>query len=254
MQEFCNYCQADVTLWDEGDGIFSCPSCLNVLAETKDDTLVSKEITSTSHEGTDIWDRSTSYTWGSGSSWWQGGLSGSSLSSGWSSGTTIYNSGWSADKGESYRMMKHKNHLDGLAKIVDPTIKHTLDYATERQSYCNMETGNIRVDGSLILEDDDKLDVVAGLTIHEKLHLVHSIPLHEHLTDKRYKIIDEHGGMGFSLYKNLSNLVEDEYIESQLPKTCPGYVNYISAVKDHYWGDVSEELTDDEPEEKGYEI
>ena len=248
MQEFCNYCQADVELWDEGDGIFSCPSCLNVLAETKDDELVTKEITSTSHEGTDIWDRSTSYTWGSGSSWWQGGLSGSSLSSGWSSGTTIYNSGWSADKGESYRMMKHKNHLDGLAKIVDPTIKHTLDYATERQSYCNMQTGNIRVDGSLILEDDDKLDVVAGLTIHEKLHLVHSDILHEHLTEKRYEIIDKHGNLGFGLYKNLANLVEDEYIESQLPKTCPGYVSYISAVKDHYWGDMAEELTDvDEP-------
>ncbi len=198
MKEFCSYCQADVELWDEGDGIFSCPSCLNVLAETKDDELVSKEITSTSHEGTDIWDRSTSYTWGSGvSSWWQGGLSGSSLSSGWSSGTTIYNSGWSADKGESYRMMKHKNHLDGLAKIVDPTIKHTLDYATESQSYCNMATGNIRVDGSLILEDDDKLDVVAGLAIHEKLHLVHSKPLHKHLKYKRYDIMDEHGSFGF---------------------------------------------------------
>ena len=248
MKEFCSYCQADVELWDEGDGIFSCPSCLNVLAETKDDELVTKEITSTSHEGTDIWNRSTSYTWGSGSSWWQGGLSGSSLSSGWSSGTTIYNSGWSADKGESYRMMKHKNHLDGLAKIVDPTIKHTLDYATEKQSYCNMATGNIRVDGSLILEDDDKLDVVAGLTIHEKLHLVHSDPLHQHLTDERHDILKEHGSMGFGLYKNLANLVEDEYIESQLPKTCPGYVSYISAVKDHYWGDMAEELTDvDEP-------
>ena len=101
MQEFCNYCQADVTLWDEGDGIFSCPSCLNVLAETKDDTVVTKEITSTSHEGTDIWNRNTSYTWGGGSSWWQGSLSaGSSLSSGWSSGVSTY-SGWSADKGEA---------------------------------------------------------------------------------------------------------------------------------------------------------
>ena len=145
-------------------------------------------------------------------------------------------------------MMKHKNHLDGLAKIVDPTIKHSLDYATERQSYCDMSTGSIRVDGSLILDDDDKLDVVAGLTIHEKLHLVHSDILMKHLQDIRYDINDKHGTMGFHLYKNLSNLVEDEYIESQLPKTCPGYVHYISAVKDHYWGDKAEELTDiDEP-------
>ena len=248
MQEFCNYCQADVTLWDEGDGIFSCPSCLNVLAETKDDTLVTKEITSTSHEGTDIWNRSASYTWGGGSSWWQGSLStGSSLSSGWSSGISSY-SGWSADKGEAYRMMKHKNHLDGLAKIVDPSIKHTLGYATNSQSYCNMQTGDIRVDGSLILDNDDKLDVVAGLTIHEKLHLVHSDPLHEYLQNKRYEIMDEHGANGFSLFKNVCNLVEDEYIESKLKDTCPGYVNYISAVKDHYWGDMGEELSDvDEP-------
>ena len=248
MQEFCNYCQVDVTLWDEGDGIFSCPSCLNVLAETKDDALVTKEITSTSHEGTDIWNRNASYTWGGGSSWWQGSLStGSSLSSGWSSGVSTY-CGWSADKGEAYRMMKHKNHLDGLAKIVDPSIKHTLGYATEKQSYCNMETGDIRVDGSLILDNDDKLDVVAGLTIHEKLHLVYSDPLHEYLQNKRYEIVDEHGGHGFSLFKNVCNLVEDEYIESKLKDTCPGYVNYISAVKDHYWGDKGEELSDvDEP-------
>jgi Mg-chelatase subunit ChlD len=171
-----------------------------------------------------------------------------SLSSGWSSGTSIIHSGWTADKGEAYRMMKHKNHLDGLAKIVDPTIKHSLDYATDSQSYCDMATGNIRVDGSLILEDDDKLDVVAGLTIHEKLHLVHSNILMKHLQSKRYDIIEEYGSLGFQLYKNLSNLVEDEYIESQLPKTCPGYVSYISAVKDHYWGDSAEELTDiDEP-------
>lgn len=246
MQEFCNYCQADVTLWDEGDGIFSCPSCLNVLAETKDDTVVTKEIKSTSHEGTDIWNRNSSYTWGGGSSWWQGSLSGSSLSSGWSTGVSY--SGLSADKGEAYRMMKHKNHLDGLAKIVDPSIKHTLEYATEKQSYCNMATGDIRVDGSIILDSDDKLDVVAGLTIHEKLHLVHSKLLYDYLERERYTIIDEHGSMGFGLFKNVCNLIEDEYIESKLKDTCPGYVSYISAVKDHYWKDKSEELSDiDEP-------
>ena len=248
MKEFCSYCQADVDLWDEGDGIFSCPSCLNILAETKDDTLVSKEIKVNTFTGDDMWQRNESYTFGGGSSWWHGSLSGSSLSSGWSSGTTIYNSGWSADKGEAYRMMKHKNHLDGLAKIVDPSIKHSLDYATERQSYCDMSNGNIRVDGSLILENDEKLDVVAGLTIHEKLHLVHSQPLHDYLQANRYDICDKHGQMGFGLFKNIANLVEDEYIESKLKDSCPGYVNYISSVKDHYWGDMSEELSDvDEP-------
>ena len=209
MKEFCNYCQADVDLWDEGDGIFSCPSCLNILAETKDDTVVATDIETTSFEAEDMWGRNSSYTWGGTASYWKSGISGS-LSSGWSTGTTIYNSGWTADKGEAYRMMKHKNHLDGLAKIVDPTIKHSLDYATDRQSYCDMVNGNIRVDGSLILKDDDKLDVVAGLTIHEKLHLVHSDILMKHLQEVKYDIENKHGYLAFNLYKNLSNLVEDE--------------------------------------------
>ena len=145
-------------------------------------------------------------------------------------------------------MMKHKNHLDGLAKIVDPTIKHELDYATVKQSYCDMEQAVIRVDGSLILENDDKLDVVAGLAIHEKLHLVHSKPLMKHIKRKRHPISREHGDWGFDLYKSVCNLIEDEYIEKQLPKTCPGYVSYISAVKDHYWKKKSEEMQEcDEP-------
>ena len=249
MQEFCDYCQVDVELWDEGDGKFSCPSCLNLLAETQDDELVTKEIKTNTFTGSDIWDRNTSYTWGGGSTFWGGSLSTtSSLSSGWSSGTSIYHSGWTADKGKAYRMMKHKNHLDGLAKIVDPSIKHSLDYATKSESYCDMSNGNIRVDGSLILESDEKLDVVAGLTIHEKLHLVHSQPLHDYLQTNQYDIQKEHGPLGFNLFKNIANLVEDEYIESRLGHTCPGYVNYISAVKDHYWGDMSEDLSDvDEP-------
>jgi hypothetical protein len=68
------------------------------------------------------------------------------------------------------------------------------------------------------------------------------------LRDKKYGILDEHGSFGFDLYKSMCNLVEDEYIEKQLPKTCPGYVSYISAVKEHYWKKVDEKLQDcDEP-------
>ena len=31
MEEYCNYCQNEVDAWDEGDGVWSCPSCLNIL-------------------------------------------------------------------------------------------------------------------------------------------------------------------------------------------------------------------------------
>jgi len=269
MSEYCDYCQASVKPWDEGDGQFSCPSCLNILIEIKTDKKtgevyhkdVSKRYnTYTADAGKDMWGRSDSSTWNTGytpwwkkkTSWagsvWSGYGQQTSLSSGWSSPIGSHYTGWDADRTKSYRMMKHKNHLDGLAKIVDPTIKHQLDYATRKESYCDMDNHNIRVDGSLILNNDDKLDVVAGLAIHEKLHLVHSKPLGKVLRREKRAIEIEHGKHGFSLYKSVCNLVEDEYIEKQLPKTCPGYISYISAVKDHYWKEKSKEMQEcDEP-------
>ena len=264
MEEYCNYCQADVSAWDEGDGVWSCPSCLNILftstisgdgEETIEPVDSSTYDSYTADTGKDMWGRDKSSTWSTGyTPWWQKvkssvfGGSQTSLSSGWGDSSSVGGYGWSTDRTKTYRMMKHKNHLDGLAKIVDPTIRHSLDYSTRQQSYCDLENDSIRVDGSLILDNDDKLDVVAGLAIHEKLHLVHSKPLLKYLRDKKYTITEEHGHLGFDLYKSICNLVEDEYIEKQLPKTCPGYVSYISAVKDHYWKKVEDKLQDnDEP-------
>ena len=264
MEEYCNYCQADVSAWDEGDGVWSCPSCLNILFTTSLDDegeSVLDAVDSSTYDsytadtGKDMWGRDKSSTWSTGyTPWWQktqssiysGGQT--SLSSGWGDSSSIGGYGWSTDRTKTYRMMKHKNHLDGLAKIVDPTVGHSLDYSTRQQSYCDLENDSIRVDGSLILDNDDKLDVVAGLAIHEKLHLVHSKPLLGYLRDKKDNITDKHGTFGFDLYKSICNLVEDEYIEKQLPKTCPGYVSYISAVKEHYWNKVEDKLQDnDEP-------
>ena len=33
MSEYCDYCQVSVEPWDEGDGKYSCPSCLNILID-----------------------------------------------------------------------------------------------------------------------------------------------------------------------------------------------------------------------------
>ena len=44
--------------------------------------------------------------------------------------------------------------------------------------------------GSHLMASLDKLDVVAGLAIHEKLHLVHSKPLMKYLRDNKPKIMD----------------------------------------------------------------
>ena len=51
--------------------------------------------------------------------------------------------------------------------------------ADNGKNYSNIATGRIVIDGSLIKDSDDKLDVCAGLSIHEKLHLIHTKPLKE---------------------------------------------------------------------------
>ena len=67
----------------------------------------------------------------------------------------------------------------------------------------------------LLKDNDDKLDVVSGLSIHEKLHLVHTQPLTK--WEKEYgsikNALDSHQQ---ELLHSIANSVEDEYIEKQL--------------------------------------
>ena len=83
------------------------------------------------------------------------------------------------------RLAKHKSHLDSLCKVVDPTVPHKLSFADHSSGYSDIMRGRIVVDGKLIEHNDDKLDVVSGLAIHEKLHLIHTAPLLK--WEKEYK-------------------------------------------------------------------
>ena len=123
----------------------------------------------------DIWGRSKSYTSGKGTSWWNKGSSTCSVSSMWGSWSGGYNS--TTKTNDAARMLKHKNHLDSLCKVVDPTVKHSLSFAYKGMSYSDMEKGNIVVDGKMLKDSDDNLDITAGLAIHEKLHLIHTKPI-----------------------------------------------------------------------------
>ena len=164
----------------------------------------------------DVWGRGGSYTWGS---------VGSATASAWG--------GWSTGTSSSARMLKHKRHLDSLCKVVDPNVKHTLNFATEGKNYSNMRTGALYVDGTLIKDSDTNLDIVAGLSIHEKLHLVHTQPL---VTwQKNYAYTNRLSDAQTDLLHSIGNIIEDEYIESQLAKTHAGYVTYIDKVKEHFF-------------------
>ena len=70
-------------------------------------------------EDLDVWNRGSGYTWGGGTAWWQSSYGGSSVSSMGAMGGSAYH----ADNHAS-RMLKHKNHIDSLCKVVDPTVPH----------------------------------------------------------------------------------------------------------------------------------
>ena len=215
--DFCQACDD----WTDADEHGNCKDC-GIAYNTVDPFLTpsvakvySSPAPSVSAHG-DVWGRTSGFTWG--------GI-GSATASAWGS--------FRSNDTDSARMLQHKRHLDSLCKVVDPTVKHTLNFASKGENYSNMKNGTIYVDGTLIKHDDDKLDIVAGLSIHEKLHLVHTQPLVRwqkiYAQDNRLSVARER------LLHSIGNIIEDEYIESQLAKTHAGYVTYIDKVKDHFF-------------------
>ena len=236
--DFCYGCDD----WTEDDGHGNCKEC-GVSFKTIDPFIspttakvYSSSAPKVSSHG-DMWGRgrSSGYTWGSGGGWWQGNSS--------SSYTSQWGGGWSSSNTDrDARLLKHKRHLDSLCKVVSPTVKHTLSYSTGKKNYSNMERGSIFVDGSLLYDNDDKLDVVAGLSIHEKLHLVHTAPLLA--WEKKYGYDNDLSMTKKKLLHNIGNIIEDEFIESQLAKTHAGFVSYIEKVKRHYFEKHGKKIED----------
>jgi hypothetical protein len=142
-------------------------------------------------------------------------------------------SSFGAGRNEAYRLMKHKNHLDSLCKVVDPNVKHNLTFSSHSSGHTNMNTGRIVIDGDLLEESDDNLDITAGLAIHEKLHLIYSKELMTAEKGMRERLTTTHGQS--MLLHDICNIIEDEYIEKQLSTTSKGFVHYIEKCKKHYF-------------------
>ena len=233
-EDYCYSCED----WADDDGHGNCKVC--GVSFKSVDPFISKT-TALTHSSEapkvntytgDMWDRSGAYTWGGGTSWWNRGINavGGAMTSMWGgswSTTTTTDAG---------RMLKHKRHLDSLCKVVDPTVNHHLNFAYEKgKNYSNIKTGKIVIDGTLIENNDDKLDVCAGLSIHEKLHLIHTSPIKS--WESQYAYDNNLDTAQQKLLHNVVNMIEDEYIEKQLAKDCAGFVSYIDATKEHFFAD-----------------
>ena len=242
-EEYCYSCED----WAEDDGHSNCKVCgvsfKSVDPYVSAETAIAHSTEAPmvdSHTG-DMWNRSSAYTWGGGQSWWQRGMSG--ITDTLSPMTSMWGGSWSTvATTDAGRMLKHKRHLDSLCKVVDPTVKHTLDFAYEEgRNYSNMNSGRIVIDGTLIKDDDTNLDIAAGLSIHEKLHLIHTKPIKD--WEKAYAYNHDINTAEQKLLHNIVNIIEDEYIEKQLAKDCAGFVSYIEATKKHFFEKNSDAIS-----------
>ena len=234
--------------WTDDDGHGNCNECgvsftsidpyVSASTAVTHSTLAPKVDSTTG----DMWNRSSSYTWGGGQSWWQRGVSG--ITDRMSPMTSMWGGSWSSSATtDTGRLLKHKRHLDSLCKVVDPTVSHTLDFAYEEgRNYSNITNGRIVIDGTILKDNDDMLDIAAGLSIHEKLHLIHTTPIkdweREYAHDHKLNMHEQ------KLLHNIVNIIEDEYIEKQLSKNCAGFVSYIDAVKEHFFDKNKDKISD----------
>ena len=237
-EDYCYSCED----WTDNDGHGNCKDCGIAFDKIDGDAWATAHTTKTSvatapaiSTSGDIYGRGSGFTWGSGTSWWHSD-SGGSLSSMWGSSYTSYGRG----RDDAYRLLKHKNHLDSLCKVVDPTVKHSLTFSSHSSGHTNMRTGQIVIDGDLIKESDDNLDITAGLAIHEKLHLVYSQELMSAESGMRSRLCTTQGQS--MLLHDICNIIEDEYIEKQLSTTAKGFVHYIEKCKKHYFEDSFESM------------
>ena len=106
--DFCDACDD----WTDDDGHGNCKAC-GIKYKSVDPyispavaTAYSSDAPSVSASG-DLYGRTSGYTWGSGGSWWNRGVS--DMTSMWRHS--------SSQSDKKTRMLKHKRHLDSLCKV-----------------------------------------------------------------------------------------------------------------------------------------
>jgi Mg-chelatase subunit ChlD len=123
--------------------------------------------------------------------------------------------------------------VEALATI-QTTRQVAIAYA-EAQNCADLQSGHILLDASVIstcpfrpqATFTERLDILGGLCLHEVLHL-------EYSSADLCRQSKERG----PLFAHIQNILEDEYIESRLPATSPGYADYLLAARSYMFDDA----------------
>lgn len=135
---------------------------------------------------------------------------------------------------EAREHLPHALQLIRSLARVQTAKPHTIQYG--------LQTNGVDLDSGLMLLDQtvispcphrphatftERLDILAGLCLHEVLHLQHSCAA-----------LTRQGKARGPLFGHLHNILEDEFIESRLPACAPGYVPYLLAARAYMFEDA----------------
>jgi hypothetical protein len=123
--------------------------------------------------------------------------------------------------------------LRSLATI--QTARQVAIAYAEQCNYTDLQSGLIVLDARLMhtcpyrpqASLTERLDILSGLCLHEALHI-------EYSSAELCQRAQTHG----QLFAHVHNILEDEYIESQLPRTSPGYAGYVHATRSYMFDDA----------------
>lgn len=134
---------------------------------------------------------------------------------------------------EPQPMAQALRFVEALAAI--QTARQVAIACTEEDNCADLLSGRILLDASVITAcpfrpqatATERLDILAGLCLHEVLHL-------EYSSADLCRQSKERG----PLFAQVHNILEDEYIESRLPENSPGYADYLLAARTYMFDDA----------------
>ena len=127
-------------------------------------------------------------------------------------------------------------------------IMNSVNLKKDTECYINTKDDSSYTDGKKIfvsadclkdknLSDFNKLDIMIGLLLHESAHCIYS-----NFSDL-VQVTDSIS----AFTKEIQNILEDEAIEEKLCNRWPGNANFISTVKERYFGKAINEIVENTP-------